>query len=331
MILSTIAMTAVGLQGTGATLISNFAKAIHQPETLRVNFTYNEVGAAPARYAIEFSKPNKARIDGPDQLVVADGANIVTLDKKANTYFKRTQSDAEFRSILMGDGVILWSAFFFPEVIQGLPGARAMGQKNRAGMNLDVVEVSIPNQNTSYTLYLNPESKVLRQAEVTTSAGNAKTVRILDAREVSLGNAPNTDAFTFKAPSNARQVTEEEMYGAKWFTNINEALAAAKSSNRMVLLDFYTDWCVFCKKLDAEVFSTQGFKDMSKYFVFCKINAERPEQMGPVEALGLGSGIQGFPTNRILTKDGKMVAEIVGFKPLQDFVADMNRARQNAN
>jgi thiol:disulfide interchange protein len=50
-----------------------------------------------------------------------------------------------------------------------------------------------------------------------------------------------------------------------WLTSVPDAQAQAKSENKLVLLDFTgSDWCVWCKKLDAEVFSQQAFADYAK-------------------------------------------------------------------
>ena len=45
-----------------------------------------------------------------------------------------------------------------------------------------------------------------------------------------------------------------------WTENLDEALARAKESGRLVLVDFSgSDWCGWCRKLDQEVFSTPEF------------------------------------------------------------------------
>ena len=47
-----------------------------------------------------------------------------------------------------------------------------------------------------------------------------------------------------------------------WLDDIENAKEQAKQGGKRILLDFTgSDWCGWCKKLDAEVFSQQEFKD----------------------------------------------------------------------
>ena len=50
-----------------------------------------------------------------------------------------------------------------------------------------------------------------------------------------------------------------------WLTSVPDAQAQAKKESKLVLLDFTgSDWCSWCKKLDAEVFSQPQFADYAK-------------------------------------------------------------------
>jgi uncharacterized protein YyaL (SSP411 family) len=50
-----------------------------------------------------------------------------------------------------------------------------------------------------------------------------------------------------------------------WLTNMPKAMAQAKAENKLVLADFTgSDWCVWCKKLDAETFSKPEFAAYAK-------------------------------------------------------------------
>lgn len=56
-----------------------------------------------------------------------------------------------------------------------------------------------------------------------------------------------------------RQPTEElEFARIKTVADLNAAVAKASSQNKTVMLDFYADWCVSCKVIEAEVFANSN-------------------------------------------------------------------------
>ena len=59
-----------------------------------------------------------------------------------------------------------------------------------------------------------------------------------------------------------------------WTEDYAKALEQAKTEHKKVLLDFTgSDWCGWCKKIDAEVFETQKFKDYAaKHLVLVKLD-----------------------------------------------------------
>jgi thioredoxin-related protein len=61
---------------------------------------------------------------------------------------------------------------------------------------------------------------------------------------------------------------------AKWYT-LNEALELQKTHPRKILIDIYTDWCGWCKKMDAETFNHPVISNyINQHFYPVKFNAE---------------------------------------------------------
>ena len=61
--------------------------------------------------------------------------------------------------------------------------------------------------------------------------------------------------------------------------SFDEALKVAANENKLVFIDFYTDWCGPCKKMAREVFPQKEVGDfMNAKFVNLKLNAEKEGQ-----------------------------------------------------
>lgn len=59
-----------------------------------------------------------------------------------------------------------------------------------------------------------------------------------------------------------------------WIT-LDQAIAKSKIDNKPIMLDVYTDWCGYCKKMDATTFQdTSVIRYINQHFYAVKINAE---------------------------------------------------------
>lgn len=107
----------------------------------------------------------------------------------------------------------------------------------------------------------------------------------------------------------------------------DSGLAQARSQGRYVLVDVYTDWCGWCKRMDSDVYSRA---DVSSYlaekFVSIKLDAESDEvvhhQGHTLSASELASafGVTGYPATLFLTSDGKLVTNLPGYLPPARFL-----------
>jgi thiol:disulfide interchange protein len=102
-----------------------------------------------------------------------------------------------------------------------------------------------------------------------------------------------------------------------------EALKQAKRERKIIMIDYYTTWCGWCKRLDRDTYSsTEIGKYADTNIISLKLNAEAGEGM----ALARQSKISGFPTIIFYNADGKEIHRVVGYKPAPGFMQEMMNA-----
>jgi thioredoxin-related protein len=105
-----------------------------------------------------------------------------------------------------------------------------------------------------------------------------------------------------------------------WLTDVPQAAQLAKQQDKLILLDFTgSDWCGWCKKLDAETFSQQAFLDYAaKNLVLVQLDFPRhapqsDDLKAANEALGKQFDVKGYPTVILLKPDGTQLWKQVGY------------------
>ena len=94
----------------------------------------------------------------------------------------------------------------------------------------------------------------------------------------------------------------------------DEAINAAKAENKMVFMDFYTDWCGPCKMMMRDVFPQKEVGDfMNKNFVCIKLNAEKEgKELAKLYKVNAYPTFIGIDTNKniVFTKVGGSTANV---------------------
>lgn len=109
-----------------------------------------------------------------------------------------------------------------------------------------------------------------------------------------------------------------------WETSLAQAQAKAAAEGKLVMVDFYTEWCRWCQKLDAETFANEKVtKAIAEGFVSVRLNAEKE---GADQAQQLG--VEGYPTVVFLNAEGKELGRIPGYLGPEDFLAELRHLRQ---
>ena len=101
----------------------------------------------------------------------------------------------------------------------------------------------------------------------------------------------------------------------------DEALAAAKDENKLVFIDFYTDWCGPCKMMARDVFPQKSVGDyMNGKFVCIKLNAEKEGK----ELTALFQ-VKAYPTFIVTDVNKKVLMKKEGGAAPDKFIAAIER------
>ncbi len=100
-----------------------------------------------------------------------------------------------------------------------------------------------------------------------------------------------------------------------------EALVEAEAENKILFIDFWTDWCHWCKELDKETFSNDGVVVAMENMILLSVDAESKTGLPIAEKFGVRS----FPSLLFLNSDGSPRDLINGFMPPQPFIGEVNR------
>lgn len=107
----------------------------------------------------------------------------------------------------------------------------------------------------------------------------------------------------------------------EWRTDLNQALADARQKNRLLLIYFSgSDWCGYCRVLDAEVFSKPRFQEFAEANLVT-VQADFPQAKPQPEALQIQNErlqrqfqVEGFPTLLVFSPEGELIAQL-GYEP----------------
>lgn len=111
------------------------------------------------------------------------------------------------------------------------------------------------------------------------------------------------------------ETTNKSTESLEWSTDLNSALQEARNTDKNVFIDFYADWCPYCKELDEKTFQDTGVQDkLSQNYVAVKINTDdNPELASQYKVYSL-------PTLVILNSDGQEVKRYSGYISADDLL-----------
>jgi len=104
-----------------------------------------------------------------------------------------------------------------------------------------------------------------------------------------------------------------------WQTFSETGYGSSLQSNERMLIDFYADWCIPCKELDAITFSDAKVIDELKRFTSYKVDMTQTLS-DETEKIRNKFNIVGMPTVLLINSKGEEVERLTGFVNAEDFL-----------
>jgi len=111
----------------------------------------------------------------------------------------------------------------------------------------------------------------------------------------------------------------------KWHS-YNDGVTLARTQNKKLLIDVYTDWCGWCKKMDSEVYSDENIRTLvADHFIAVKLNAESSNSVtvgtDQLDEAGVARamGVTGYPTTVFLESGAGPITKISGYMEAKEF------------
>jgi thioredoxin-related protein len=145
----------------------------------------------------------------------------------------------------------------------------------------------------------------------------------------------------FSGGSFAQSGASKPASQVKWYS-FEEAYKLNKKKPKKMMVDVYTDWCGWCKKMDAETFANPVIASyMNDHFYNVKFNAERKDTIvidgvkfsnpNPSSsrsthqlAVELLRGKMSYPSYAFLNEKGQLITVVAGYQQAQGFECILN-------
>ncbi len=105
-----------------------------------------------------------------------------------------------------------------------------------------------------------------------------------------------------------------------------KAQKLAESNDKKIIVDVYTDWCTYCKKLENEVYPDDRIGQVvNEYFYVVRVNAESDEEIVyngrkiKMSDFAILLGVSTYPSTVFIDKKGTTIGQQSGYMEVDVF------------
>jgi thioredoxin-related protein len=132
--------------------------------------------------------------------------------------------------------------------------------------------------------------------------------------------------------------TEKTVVPNTWLS-FDSGMELARDMSKPVVIDFYTSWCGWCKKMDKMTFKNEEVDSyLSEHFISIKLNAEQKNtkiQYGgrsyTPASLVRAFKVRGYPSVAYLDEKGALIFVDTGFKDAGQFMVNLKYVKSGCH
>lgn len=113
--------------------------------------------------------------------------------------------------------------------------------------------------------------------------------------------------------------------GIEWVSTLEDAYQLATEKNQPIIVEFWSDECKWCERLEDSTFTHQSVIDLATNMVFVKAEAKKDTITRERYK------IAGFPTVIFMNSSGEEIDRIYGYLPPEEFVSAIQDYLQGKN
>ncbi len=121
-------------------------------------------------------------------------------------------------------------------------------------------------------------------------------------------------------------VTTADVSGLEWMA-IEHAVEKAPNANKKIVLDIYTDWCGWCKKMDKSTYANENVqKYLNEKFLVSKMNPEKEGKLTyngeeySYREFAQALQVRGYPATAFLNEKNEVLTVLPGYLGPDDFM-----------